>query len=112
LYQELNLEKDPVGIKKDFPKVRREIIRNTIDKDGQIMAEDDKNFTIVNGEKVPVYNAKVVQTIKNKRTGKVYKSKLEFDHDVSDTSTDTTEDDLQQDVAIEVDSLRVFGKTK
>ena len=76
------------------------------------MAEDDKNFTIINGEKVPVYNAKVVQTVKNKRTGKVYKSKSDFDNDVSDPHTDTTIDDLQQDVAIEVDSLQVFGKTK
>ena len=76
------------------------------------MAEDDKNYTIVNGEKVPVYNAKVVETIKNKRTGKIYKSKSEFDYDVSNPSTDTTADDLQQDVAIEVDSLQVFGKTK
>jgi tRNA U54 and U55 pseudouridine synthase Pus10 len=92
--------------------VRRGTIRNTIDKDGQIMAEDDKNFTIVNGEKVPVVKAKFIETVKNKRTGKVYTSKLDFDNDVSDPNTDTTADDLQQDVAIEVDSLQVFGKTK
>ena len=30
------------------------------------MAEDDKNYTIIDGKKIPVYNAKVVETIKNK----------------------------------------------
>ena len=29
------------------------------------MAEDDKNYEIINGKKVPVYKAKVVETIKN-----------------------------------------------
>mgnify|MGYP003115046757 FL=1 len=76
------------------------------------MAEDDKKYTIVNGEKVPIVKAKFVETVKNKRTGKVYTSKLDFDNDVSDPNTDTIADDLQQDVAIEVDSLQVFGKTK
>ena len=76
------------------------------------MAEDDKNLTIINGEKVPIVKAKFVETVKNKRTGKVYTSKLDFDNDVSDPNTDTIADDLQQDVAIEVDSLQVFGKTK
>ena len=36
----------------------------------------------------------------------------DFDSDVADSNTDTTVDDLQQDVAIEVASLQVFGKTK
>ena len=39
---------------------------------------DDENFEIINGKKVPVYKAKVVETIKNKRTGKVYDSKAHF----------------------------------
>ena len=76
------------------------------------MAEDDKNYKIIDGKKVPVYKAKIVETVKNKRTGKIYDSKAHFDSDVADTNTDTTEDDLQQDVAIEVASLQVFGKTK
>ena len=76
------------------------------------MAEDDKNYTIIDGKKVPVYDAKIVETIKNKRTGIVYDSKAHFDTDVADSNTDTTVDDLQQDVAIEVASLQVFGKTK
>tara|TARA_R100000353_G_scaffold21225_1_gene19008 strand:+ start:572 stop:802 length:231 start_codon:yes stop_codon:yes gene_type:complete len=73
---------------------------------------DDENFKIIDGKKVPVYKAKVVETIKNKRTGKTYDNKAHFDADVADTTTDTTVDDLQQDVAIEVASLQVFGKTK
>jgi len=55
---------------------------------------------------------RLCKQLKIRELVKVYKSKSEFDHDVSNPSTDTTADDLQQDVAIEVDSLRVFGKTK
>ena len=67
---------------------------------------------IINGEEVPVLPAEVTETIKHKRTGKVYASKEEFDKDVADATTDTTNDDLQQDVGIRVASLTVFGKTK
>ena len=73
---------------------------------------DNENFKIIDGKKVPVYKAKIVETFKNKRTGKVYDNKAHFDADVADSNTDTTNDDLQQDVAIEVASLQVFGKTK
>ena len=67
---------------------------------------------VINGEEVPVLPAEVTETIKNKRTGKIYASKEEFDKDVADATTDTTNDDLQQDVGIKVASLTVFGKTK
>lgn len=67
---------------------------------------------VINGEEVPIVPAKVVETIKNKRTGKVYASKSDFDNDVADANTDTTVEDLQQDVGITVASLTVFGKTK
>jgi len=76
------------------------------------MAEDDKNYKIIDGKKVPVYKAKIVETVKNKRTGKIYDSKAHFDSDVADTNTDTTEDDLQINQKITVASLSVFGKTK
>jgi hypothetical protein len=59
--------------------------------------------------KVP---AKVKEIVKNKRTGKVYADKAEFDADVANPSTDTTSDDFRQDVEITVASLEVFGKTK
>jgi len=67
---------------------------------------------IINGEEVPVLPAEAVETIKNKRTGKVYDSKAHFDSDVADPNTDTVADDFQQDVGIKVASLAVFGKTK
>jgi len=56
--------------------------------------------------------AKAVEIVKNKRTGKVYKDKAEFDADVSNPQTDTTQEDFRQDLQITVDSLKVFGKTK
>jgi hypothetical protein len=58
--------------------------------------------------KVP---AKVKEIVKNKRTGKVYTDKAEFDADVSNPATDTKADDFRQDVEITVASLEVFGKT-
>jgi len=67
---------------------------------------------IVNGEEVPVYPAKAEEEVKNKRTGKVYVSKDDFDNDVADANTDTVADDLQINQKITVASLEVFGKTK
>tara|TARA_R100001440_G_scaffold41450_1_gene61185 strand:+ start:454 stop:654 length:201 start_codon:yes stop_codon:yes gene_type:complete len=56
--------------------------------------------------------AQAKEIVKNKRTGKVYDSKADFDNDVADPNTDTTEDDFRQDLEITVASLEVFGKTK
>jgi len=67
---------------------------------------------IINGEEVPVIPAKAEEEIKNKRTGKVYASKTDFDNDVADTNTDTVANDLQINQKITVASLTVFGKTK
>ena len=72
----------------------------------------DKKTVIIDGEEVPVLPAKVVETIKNKRTDKVYASQEEFDADVADPNTDTTAEDFRKDVGITVASLQVFGKTK
>ena len=55
--------------------------------------------------------AKAKEIVKNKRTGKIYANKAEFDADVVDTNTDTTKDDFRQDLEITVASLEVFGKT-
>ena len=74
--------------------------------------KDRPKTVVINGEEVPVLPAEVTETIKNKRTGKVYANKEEFDKDVADATTDTTTNDLQQDVGIRVASLTVFGKTK
>ena len=67
---------------------------------------------IINGEEVPVLPAKSEEEIINKRTQKKYASKEEFDEDVADNNTDTTEQDLQVNQKITVASLQVFGKTK
>ena len=67
---------------------------------------------IVDGQEVPVLPAKAEEEIKNKRTGKVYASKTDFDTDVADPNTDTSVDDLQINQKITVASLQVFGKTK
>jgi len=56
--------------------------------------------------------AKAKEIVKHKRTGKVYDTKADFDADVADPNTDTTEDDFRQDLEITVASLEVFGKTK
>ena len=67
---------------------------------------------IVNGQEVPVVPAKAEEEIINKRTQKKYASKEEFDADVANNDTDTTNEDLQINQKITVASLQVFGKTK
>lgn len=67
---------------------------------------------IINGEEVPVLPAKSEEEVLNKRTGKKYASKDDFDNDVADSNTDTVADDLQINQKITVASLEVFGKTK
>ena len=67
---------------------------------------------IINGEEVPIVPAKTEEEVKNKRTGKVYANKADFDNDVADSNTDTVADDLQINQKITVASLQVFGKTK
>jgi formylmethanofuran dehydrogenase subunit C len=75
------------------------------------MTEKQKTV-IIDGEEVPVIPAKAEEEVKNKRTGKVYASKTDFDNDVADSNTDTVADDLQINQKITVASLTVFGKTK
>ena len=56
--------------------------------------------------------AQAKEIVKNKRTGKIYDTKADFDVDVAGPNTDTIKDDFQQDLEITVASLEVFGKTK
>ena len=56
--------------------------------------------------------AEAKEIIKHKRTGKVYATKADFDNDVANPNSDTTNDDLQINQKITVDSLEVFGKTE
>jgi hypothetical protein len=56
--------------------------------------------------------AEAKEIIKNKRTGKVYASKADFDSDVADPNTDTTVDDFRQDLEIKVTRVTMGAKTK
>ena len=56
--------------------------------------------------------AQAKEIVKNKRTGKVYDSKADFDNDVADPNTDTTEDDFRQDLEITVTKVTLGAKTK
>ena len=67
---------------------------------------------MIDGKEVPVLPAKSEEEVLNKRTGKKYGSKQDFDSDVADPNTDTTNEDLQVNQKITVASLDLFGKTK
>ena len=56
--------------------------------------------------------AKAVEIVKNKRTGKGYADKAEFDADVADPNTDTTAEDFQQDLIITPASIGGKSDTK
>ena len=60
-------------------------------------------------KKIP---ATAKEIIKNKRTGKVYASKTDFDNDVADANTDTTVDDFRQDLEIKVTKVSMGAATK
>ena len=66
------------------------------------MSNNEQEYRIVNGQKVPVMAAKGTITIKNKRTGAVYKHKAHFDEDVANPNTDTKDEDFRQDVSVRV----------
>jgi hypothetical protein len=58
---------------------------------------------------LPKIPATAKEIIKNKRTGKVYASKVDFDADVADPNTDTTMDDFRQDLEIKVTRIGEMG---
>ena len=67
------------------------------------MSNNEQEYRMINGKKVPVMSAKGTITIKNKRTGAaLYKYKAHFDEDVANPETDTKDDDFRQDVSIRV----------
>jgi hypothetical protein len=71
-----------------------------------------KGYRIINGVEVPVIHCPTKITVTNKKTGIVYASEQEAQQDVSNPDTDTTQDDLQKDLAITVAHLQLFGETK
>ena len=56
--------------------------------------------------------AEAKEIVKNKRTGKIYADKAEFDADVADPNTDTTVDDFRQDLEIKVTRVTMGAETK
>ena len=58
-----------------------------------------------------IIHCKSEVTIKNKKTGKVYKDEDEAKKDIQDSSTDTDESDIQRDVNIIVPELPMDGET-
>jgi len=60
-------------------------------------------------KKIP---AEAKEIVKNKRTGKVYDSKADFDADVADPNSDTTVDDFRQDLEIKVTKVSMESLTK
>ena len=58
---------------------------------------------------LPKIPAEAKEIIKHKRTGKVYDTKADFNADVADPNTDTTEDDFRQDLEIKVTRAGVMG---
>ena len=63
-------------------------------------------------DKVIKIPAEAKEIIKHKRTLKVYASKADFDADVADPNTDTTEDDFRQDLEIKVTRVSMGVETK
>ena len=61
---------------------------------------------------LPKIPAEAKEIIKNKRTGKVYANKDEFQADVLDPNTDTTAEDFRQDLEIKVTKVSMGALTK
>ena len=60
----------------------------------------------VNGKDVPVVHANAVTTIKNKKTGAVYKDEEEW------KTLQIPVEDIQRDVLVKIPKLALFAKTK
>ena len=60
----------------------------------------------VNGKDIPVISAKVTTTIKNKKTGVIYKDEEEW------KALNIPTEDIQRDVLVKMPRLDLFAKTK
>ena len=60
----------------------------------------------VNGKDIPVIHAKAITTIKNKKTGAVYKTDEEW------KTLHIPVEDIQRDVLVKIPKLDLFAKTK
>jgi hypothetical protein len=72
----------------------------------------NEDTIVVAGTKVPEIDVETETTIKHAKTGQVYASEDEAVEDVQNPATDTTEEDIQKDVAIKVNKMPdIFGGT-
>ena len=60
----------------------------------------------VNGKDIPVVTAKAITTIKNKKTGAVYKTDDEW------KALHIPVEDIRRDVLVKIPKLDLFAKTK
>ena len=60
----------------------------------------------INGEDVPAVDAKVITTIKNKKTGVIYKDEEEW------KALNIPVEDIRRDVLVKMPRLDLFAKTK
>ena len=60
----------------------------------------------LNGKDIPVITAKAITTIKNKKTGAVYKTEEEW------KTLQIPTEDIQRDVLVKIPKLDLFAKTK
>jgi len=60
----------------------------------------------VNGKDIPVVTAKAITTIKNKKTGAIYKTDDEW------KTLKIPVEDIQRDVLVKIPKLDLFAKTK
>ena len=64
------------------------------------------DITVIAGKKTfPIPDVETTSTIKHANTGEVYASEEEAKADINDPATNTTEQDIQRDVAISVNKL-------
>ena len=72
----------------------------------------NEDTIVVAGKTIPKIDVETQTTIKHAKTGKIYASEDEAVKDVQDPATDTTEEDIQKDVAIKVNKIPdIFGGT-
>ena len=64
-------------------------------------------YDTIEGNKVPVYSAKVETTVTNTKTGHEYSSHEEVDADIANPATDTKEEDIRRDVKITVEEFNL-----
>ena len=71
------------------------------------------NITVIAGKRTfPTPNVETDSTVKHATTGEVYASEEEAKADINNPATDTTEQDIRRDVAINVNKLpNILGGT-